>query len=53
MKPFLTVLVVVLLVLGVLAGCASGPNPYIIDVDVVPKGFYGIPIVAHAGKYSF
>lgn len=27
MKPSLTLLVVVLLVLGVLAGCASGPNP--------------------------
>ena len=27
MKPFLTLLVVVLLVLGVLAGCAPGPNP--------------------------
>ena len=27
MKPFLTLLVVVLLVLGVLVGCASGPNP--------------------------
>ena len=24
----------------------------IIDVDLVPKGFYGIPIVAHARKYS-
>jgi len=27
MKPSLTLLVVVLLVLGVLAGCVSGPNP--------------------------
>jgi hypothetical protein len=27
MKPSFTLLVVVLLVLGVLAGCASGPNP--------------------------
>lgn len=27
MKLFLTLFVVVLLVLGVLAGCASGPNP--------------------------
>jgi hypothetical protein len=27
LKPSLTLLVVVLLVLGVLAGCASGPNP--------------------------
>jgi len=28
MKPFLTLLLVVLLMLGVLVGCASGPNPY-------------------------
>jgi hypothetical protein len=27
MKPFLSLFVIVLLVLGVLAGCASGPNP--------------------------
>lgn len=28
MKPFLTLLVVVLLLVGVLAGCAPGPNPF-------------------------